>query len=220
MRTKKSRQLWAWMPACVVLGLSLMTAMGVSLIPSAGAANPELVTVTANVGAQLDITPTCAVAATTDIGALSSGGGAAVTASNCSMNFSSNNATGAYLDVLDNRVDGNPTFCKVGDCATAASQFNNEGTGGTSLDDGGFGATLVSVGGTAANVWTLNAGASAAAAAWYPLPEAANAGSKACNAPASTASAICNFRFAADPKAVQNSGAYTGVVKFQATANP
>lgn len=227
MRFIKHNRVLAWIPAASVLGLSLLTVAGISLIPAAGATHSggvndhADVTITAEVSPQIDITPNCAAAASTTIPALTSGGGALTTTGDCSMDYSTNNATGAHLNVLDNRVDTLPAFCKVGDCATTASQFNDQGIAGAALADGSFGATLMSVAGSAANVWTVNNSTPsiAGASAWYALAEAAGVGTRACNAPASTSSAICNFRFGADSKAVQNSGSYNALVRFQVTNN-
>lgn len=222
MPAKRKFKSLRWMPLVVAVAASMTAAAGVSLIPSVGAATDADVTVTGTVSAVLDVSASCSAANLSLGTTMAQGAGASYysTPGDCAISFNTNNGNGASLSIKDNDANAStPAFCKIGDCAVAASQFNNAAAGGA-LADGAFGWSLRGVGGTTAP--TNGAGIATNAATtqagdWYPALE--GAGTVACQrAGAPTAGSTCNFRFGADTKALQNSGNYSASIRFTTTA--
>ena len=227
MRPKnfKPSKRWAWLPALLVITGSIVTAAGISLIPSATAANPEPVIVTGTVGATLNITPTCG-GGTVALGAFA--GLEVVSNAECTMTFDTNNGNGAKLEVLDDDAVA-PFFCNNGGATCGLlNEFDNVGyvAAGAALGVGDFGVALESVGGaTPTATWTVDSDTAAASgdASFYPIEPASGANTEACRSNANTVGTDCEFEFGGEPKAAQTADigtGYQGTARFIATTLP
>ncbi len=227
-RPNKRLLAWSWLPAMAVVALSNMTAAGVSLVPNATSASSATVGVggTIGVGASIDAVTGCA-------GPFDPGGGADmvlatanIAPGTCTVSVSTNAANGAYVDVFNDAGAAN-FFC-TGGCAADQDVIGNGNPAPPYRIDGvtredRFGMTLV--GGTYGNggggSWVANAGADPAATAWYPVAAAAGADTDACYTTSDVVSGeTCQFRFGANPAGDQNTGGYSGTVRFQVMPQP
>ena len=236
MSKRKKPNFLVWLPALMVTAASIVTAAGISLVPGAGAASGTgSVTITGTVNGSVAFSNVCND--TTDpfngtalpFLAFTQGGaaqvlGAGAGASGCEVVFAANDDA----EVLVQDSNPAPFFCTNTCAAGTADAFENENGNGV-LNAGEFAIGLESTSGTS----NCNSGCLAGAGAgfaplvdspatpanladdtgWKPLT-AAN--TKVCGASASTASGsvTCDLAFAAQPKAIQNQGAYTGTANF------
>lgn len=215
---RKNRSIWAWIPAMVVVAASVITAAGISLMPSATAAS-QTVNVDATVGASLNFSPACS-AGTIAFGANFTTGGPEQVSPDCAVTFDTNNALGAKLELYDN--DGvAPFFCHQANGCGGANEFANTASTFGTLATGEFGAALESKAGAGAvATWSEDASGNVVLgdASFYPIAAVSGAGTEVCRNNASTAGTTCTMSFAGEPKAVQNAGNYRGVAHFELTA--
>lgn len=228
MQPKKNRMIWAWLPALLVIVGSIVTAAGISMIPSATAASATgNVVVSGTVNGAINITANCGGA--TNFGGAGSEftpGGTERITSDCGVGFDTNNANGAELTVEDQNAA--PFFC-TGGCTGNNTFDNQDAAGADVLAAGEFGIALESVSaggcngagctsaGTSALTIDSNTSVIAGDASFHTIPGSGSP-RKVCgaNGPTGGTAVTCTVVFGGKPKASQNSGAYSGTAVFTA----
>jgi hypothetical protein len=202
---------FALLPAILLLTWGALSAAGVRLTPGSQAATAGSSTVTANVTADVQIGGTCVGYTGTNPSLLTTA--SATVLGTCTVTQSSNNNSATALRVKSSRTAaGTGPFCKtaifpdnVTTCAGATKSFANVVAGSASLTDGQFGIKVAAAPTCSTATWTNGN--------YYPLPDAASAGSLICNTTAGTTGSY-NLSFEADPAATQESGNYGTVANF------
>ena len=222
-KSHKRGKFLAWVPAAMVLAVTVATVAGISLIPTAGALPSASVNVTGTVTGTIDFTADCGPTLVGGGGPAGSfpanftSGGAGQISSDCTMSYTTNNITGGVIAVKD--FDAGPFFCTTGCAVASSTAFENAAAGPVALGADSFGFTLKSK--TADATTNINAADAAPAlttAEWYPvLP----ADTSICHTLVNnTADTSCTIVFGGKPGTPQNSGAYSGTAVFTATTNP
>jgi len=234
--TKNKRMIWAWLPALLVLVGSIVTAAGISLMPSASAASGS-VDITGTVTGDISFSNVCNDTTNPfngtalNIGSFAPNDPAAVVgngagAAGCEVTFASNDD--AELLVADS-TPATAFFCKAATTCLGADNFANENGNGT-MEADEFAIGLESTSGTNA----CNSGCATGSGAGYaPLVAAGSPGladdtgwkpvtGKICGATASTSGVTCDLAFAARPGGTgnQNQGSYAGTANFTANTIP
>jgi hypothetical protein len=227
----RRHQLLAFAPALVVIGITALTASGMSVVSGATAASSVGVTgtVTSTFSTDPGVTGGGGATGCADetVGTFASTAGIS---NGCTVSFSSNNATGSEIVFENDQAGAVPFFCAdpdgagplSRDCSVAGNTVANLSGAGNALASDRFGLALVSLGGDAGT--TAGTGVSAAdpapAAAstiWAGIPVQGSAAQLCRFATAHTTSSSCNFVFGALGKGgTQGAGAYTGTLRLTA----
>lgn len=214
---KQTRTLRAlsWLPAALVVSASVMTTLGVSLIPGATAAtDTEQVTVTANVEPEIHATNGCSGAITYATGLLTTDIDKPL--GSCAVSFGTNTAASGATLTLASSGSGTPFLCKRstdGDVATACLTGTSQFTDGSGADlaEGSAGGRQVGTP-TGCSVpvtptWTTTAATAITATA-----------ALVCTQSVVGTDGTYTFEVLADPAANQAPGKYVGRVAAVATA--
>ena len=226
-KMSRRHKLFAAAPALLVIGITTITASGLSVISGANAAST--VTVSGSVAAAMSISPDTNTASC-GLGSLGigdfSGGAFTQTGATCLVQFATNSVNGAYLAIDDSNAA--PFFCTATCTATSNDAVENatSAAGGSALGNDQFGAALIGVAGTPAPVAGTNfeldlspGTQTGAETIWGPVDAAL---ARVCETTAVTSvTQSCTMTFAADGQgATQTAGAYSGTANVLATANP
>ena len=213
-RGSSKRKFLPWLPAILTVGLGIVAATGLSMIPLVNAASTGNVTVQATVGPELHMTP-CATQGPTALtlgGALENIGGGCVTSFG-----SNNNANGVNLRVANFQAGVFLCYGVGGARNCGTSSYGDELTTGTlnasvTADKAGVQLTAVEATAPAAvNDWPI-------ATTTYGLPAAASP-AQICHS-VSTADRTCSTQFVARTAGTETAGTYEGVAEFSITARP
>lgn len=211
----------AWLPLALVCTLVVASALGLRIVPGAGAVTGSTtVTITGSVDREVHMSGAgCNAATDLDIGTLTPGDPAVETSGSCDITFGTNNSgAGADLNVSeDPGAPASPTDAMK--CVTAACGFPGSPSSlpdyqgnGIPAGSSAFGMRLASAS-SATAVWTVNA--SSAPSGWfYDVQDAADT---ACQT-SSMSDGTCSFRFAAGASGTQLPGSYQALVLIEATA--
>lgn len=202
----------AWIPALLLIGAGLLTAVGISLVPRAHATSANVTPViTVVVDKEVHVAYSVGNCGSPD-GTLDAG---TLTVSmndtslgTCRVTFGSNNngASGAVLNIANSNAGANTFFCTratyVGACG--AGVFNDGS--GADMAEGTVGGKLSASSGCTTSNWAGN------------YSQVLSAGTNVC-ATTSTADGDYTMQFGADPAATQLSGTYRGQATVTATAS-
>lgn len=206
---RKMRAL-SWLPAALVVGASVMTTLGVSLIPGATASTQQ-VTVSATVPVEIHATNNCLNAITYGSSLLVSSNDTVL--GSCRVDFGTNNATAGAVLTLANSGNGTPFFCKrttatdpTTACVAGATNQFTDGSGADLVEGAAGGKLVTATGCTSAN-WTTGAASVISATA-----------TTVCTQSVVGTDGQYTFSVVADPASNQAPGDYKGRVAAVATA--
>lgn len=211
----------AFTPALVVLGITALTASGMSVVPGATAANTVTAsgTVTKTMSVPLDTADgNCAAQSVGDF----TDGAFRTSVGTCMVTFATNSTAGAAVTIRDNDSTA-PFFCTA-----ACTDASNNSLGGPSalgpeaLGNDQFGVAVQAVGGsptpTAGSEFAVDPDGVPTAAELIWGPVGTTDLTICATSSETTANNTCTLRFAVDGQgSTQTAGTYNGTVYLNAT---